>query len=130
MSTEETILTPVASLEEVKLELMPVSELGLYGFTPQIIEDMKEFEIFPNTVTEDGVIKVHRGDIFGVVRMLLELNMNCYRASEQIEKAKEELAEILVRDGVKLDPETLQPISQLDPADEPAKIFSAEAQEA
>jgi hypothetical protein len=101
--------------------LILVSDLGLYGFTADIIELMKHFEIFPDTFIWRKKVYVLRNQVFGIVEHFLHNSMKLYRDSEVYEKAQEDLAEMLENDAVKLDPETLEPI--IEPV---AEVISAE----
>jgi hypothetical protein len=89
---------------------IPVSELGFYGFTNKIIGLMQEFEIFPQLYLVNGKLCVLKVEVFTVVERILLSTMSLYRERELQEKAQAELAEMLERDGVKLDPQTLQPV--------------------
>lgn len=79
---------------DVDRDLIRITDLGRFGFTNQIILDMAEFEVFPQTYKVRNHLHVMRGDIFGFVQKMLENSMVLYRAVDQKEKAQQELATI------------------------------------
>lgn len=76
-----------------KTAFIALEELGFYGFTSDIIEDMTEFDIFPKIYKIGNKIVVNKTDIFETVQQLLRKSMAIYRAVDEGERAKKELQE-------------------------------------
>jgi Na+-transporting NADH:ubiquinone oxidoreductase subunit NqrA len=73
--------------------LIEIRELGFYGFDNDIINDMVKYEIFPQVYKVKNKLYVQRSVIFGIVETFLKNAMTLYKAVEETEKVKAELAE-------------------------------------
>jgi hypothetical protein len=75
------------------VEFIAVAALGKYGFTTEIVQDMHEFGILPQTFLVCGETYVLREQLFQeVVRKLLENSMFLYRSVEEGEEHKRKVA--------------------------------------
>lgn len=95
-----------AQINREGVEFIAISALGKYGFTTEIVSDMHEFGILPQTYLVCGETYVLREQLFdGVVRKLLENSMFLYRSVEEGEARKRKIAEAM--EEIVLDPEAV-----------------------
>ena len=78
--------------------LIPVEDLGRYGFTSEIINGMIRYDIFPRTFFVVGVVYVLRAEIFQVVETLLGNSLKLYESVEQTEAKAAEATKLIEED--------------------------------
>lgn len=94
--TNTTIVLDKKTMEERNINmarLVEITDLGYFGFDNDIINDMVKYEIFPQVYKVKTKLYVERRVIFGIVETFLKNAMTLYKAVEESEKVKAELAE-------------------------------------
>lgn len=80
------------------IHFIEVNELGRYGFTNEIINEMVKYEIFPQLYRVKNKIQVLKNEIFGVVEVLLRRSMQLYQAVD----ARDQAAEIIAKEAMSI----------------------------
>ena len=106
---------------------IPVSELGRFGLSDEIINLMLECDIFPQAFVINTVPVVARESIFGVVRQLLTNEMRIYKDHVTVDKLAEDVRKYMEETKVQLSPEQLASIraGELTVSDAIASVIEA-----
>lgn len=80
------------------IHFIEVNELGRFGFTNEIINEMVKYEIFPQLYRVKNKIQVIKNEIFGVVEVLLRRSMQLYQAVD----ARDQAAEIIAKEAISI----------------------------
>lgn len=89
---------------------IPVSELGRFGLSDEIVNLMLECDIFPQAFVINTVPVVARESIFGVVRQLLTNEMRIYRDHVYVDKLAADVRKYMDEKKIQLTPEHLERI--------------------
>lgn len=101
--TKPTIVLDKRTIAEQGIllhQLIKISDLGYYGFDAQIINEMVEYDIFPQVYKYRGSVYVAKDTIFGIVGTFIRNALTLYKAVDGAEKAKVEMLAEMEKYGV------------------------------